>query len=309
MPLTTHHFKPLFKNPWIQSIAPRLIPFNKIVYKRERIELPDSDFLDLDWSTPNTSSHIVVLVHGFEGSSRSSYMTSIANFLNQKGLDIVSVNLRGCSGCDNFKPYAYHSGKTEDIRAVLEVLRKTYPGIYLVGFSLGANLVLKYLADHSSDTWIEKSAVVSAPFELELSAKKIVSLPLVDQTFVKSLKKKLHSKKELFPSIFADLRVDTLKTIIDIDEHYTAKQNGFESASAYYKYASCINYIEKIATKTLIINSLDDPLLHHPIEKHDLFVSSNHVHLMLTKYGGHVGFVQNNLQVHYHHLIWDFFSC
>ncbi|HTF81990.1 MAG TPA: alpha/beta fold hydrolase [Cytophagales bacterium] len=308
MPIIKDHTsKFLFNNAWAQTILSNYLIFPSIDYKRERHFLPDQDFMDVDYLTDNTSDKVVLLVHGFEGSSKSNYIKSIAKYLFKYGFNVAAVNLRGCSGHDNLLPYAYHSGKTEDIKHIVDLLKKDYENIFLVGFSLGANLVLKYLADYNTQSHIKKAVAISAPFDLHLSALKIIKNKIINQHFLKSLKKKLYNKKELFPKHLGHINVKNICNIIDVDECYTAPLHGFSCATAYYKYASCIHHIYKITTECLIINAEDDPLLEHPENIEDTFLNSNHVHLIMTRYGGHVGFLTRDLQIYYHRKTLDFF--
>lgn len=298
--------KYLFRNPWAQTLLPNYLYFNKINYIRKRHRLPDGDFLDLDYYPNSNSDKVLVLVHGFEGSSQSKYIKFTAKHFHKIGFNIVSVNLRGCSGHDNLMVSAYHSGKTEDLHSVLQAIQSEFASHYLMGFSLGANLVLKYLADYPNHC-INKAVAVSAPFDLHLCAQKIIASKWIDNHFLKSLKIKIQRKKLLFPKDLKHLELNKLSTIVDVDEYYTAPLHGFANAVAYYNYASCQNYLEKIETKTLIINSLDDPLLAHPNNVELTLKQHPHVHLLLTKHGGHVGFLLYDFSIYYHRLAHDFF--
>lgn len=297
----------LFKNAWLQTIAPNYLQFTRIAYhKRERHTLPDGDFMDLDYLLNNESSKIIILIHGFEGCSHSSYIKATANYLYKNGCNVLAVNLRGCSGQDNLKPYSYHSGKTQDLKSVIDAVKLKYTDISLIGFSLGANLTLKYLADYCHETPVHRAIAISAPFDLEASAKKIVQSYISNQHFMISLKRKLEIKKRTFPEDLKDLNVKTLENIIDVDEYYTAPQHGYSSAHEFYEAASCINYVHKIITPTLILNAIDDPMLEHPTDKYFILENNPHIHLHLTQHGGHVGFMLNNFQILYHKLSLDF---
>lgn len=305
----TTDFKPFCGNPWFQTIVPNYIFKSNLKYERQRIFLSDSDFIDLDFlKSSKNSAPLVVLVHGFEGDSKSTYIIKTARFLNKLQINVVVMNLRGCSGEDNLKPYSYHSGKTQDLHEVLEYCKKSFSEIYLMGFSLGANLILKYLANFKDKTPVIKALVVSAPFELEKSARKIIRNKLVDNRFLKSLKRKIIIKKQKFPVEMNHIDVNKLTNIIDVDEDYTAYFHGFNSASDFYSYASSINYISEIQTPTLIINALDDPLLVHPEDKIHLFKDLNLVTLLLTKRGGHVGFLTSKLNLYYLDKMQNYFN-
>jgi uncharacterized protein len=300
-------FKPFLSNPWLQTLLPKYFANSSIKYSRERVDLADGDFIDLDFSLSSKSNEIVLLVHGFEGNSLSAYMIATAKYLNNNGHNVVAMNLRGCSGEDNTKPYSYHSGKTGDLREVIEYLVLKYDKIFLVGYSLGANLVLKYLADFAENALLKKAIAISAPFDLEKSANKITKLKLVDNNFLKTLIPKISNKKKRFSDELQYLDIGKLKSIVEVDEYYTAKLHGFASASAYYSYASCGQYLQAIKTPTLVINSLDDPMLCHMPEVEEIALNHEYVSLLLTQRGGHVGFVNNDFTIFYHKKIQDFF--
>lgn len=296
----------LLKNPWAQTLLPNYLYFKKINYHRKRHQLPDGDFLDLDHYPYPGSDKVLVLVHGFEGSSQSKYIKSTAHYFHKKGFNILAVNLRGCSGHDNLMPSAYHSGKTEDLHSALQGLQHEFKTLFLMGFSLGANLIVKYLADYPEHC-IHRAVAISAPFDLQLCAQKIIASKWIDNHFLKSLKVKIQRKKLLFPEELKHLEINRLSNIIEVDEHYTAPLHGFASAAQYYTYASCQNYLQKIRTKTLIINALDDPLLDHPNFVELGLAHHPFAHLLLTKHGGHVGFLQSDLSIYYHLLAYEFF--
>lgn len=303
-------FKPFFvKNKWFQTVAPIYLNKTAIKYFRKRIFLSDDDFLDLDFCQPEPEQHkIVVLVHGFEGNSNSTYIKKTANYLKKAALDVLAVNLRGCSGEDNRKVYAYHSGKTQDLQEIIEQLPQSYAQIILVGFSLGANLVLKYMSDYKSEIKVTTTIAISAPFDLEASAQKIISQTFIDNRFLKTLKEKIKKKKLKFEKELNYLNIADLKNIIDVDQHYTAPLHGFISASAYYSYAKCEQYLPNINKKTLIINSLDDPLLVHSKNAEMYCKDNEFITLILSKHGGHVGFLDQKLEPYYLKKILNFIN-
>lgn len=151
-----------------------------VVQQRERITLPDGDFLDLDWSySETTSDKVIILLHGLEGHAQRPYITGTAKLFNTNGIDAVAVNFRGCSGEPNKLYRSYHSGATEDLDAVVQhlVTNKSYSEIYIKGISLGGNLLLKYLGEGNTIPQHVKAAIaVSVPCHLEGSAKELHSI-------------------------------------------------------------------------------------------------------------------------------------
>ncbi len=282
-----------FKNGHVNTMYRAVFSKPTVAYRRERIELVDGDFIDLDFSSVG-SKKLVLLIHGLEGSSNSSYMIAMANELNKNGYDAVSMNLRGCSGEPNRLLATYHSGKTEDIEAVYAVLlEKDYQEHHMVGYSLGGNLTIKYLGEKPR-AHIQTAVAVSTPCDLKSTAIKMtaVSNALYLNVFLKTLKEKAIQKSEQFPNSFLSKSyIQKIKTFRELDDLFTAPANGFKDAEDYWTQASCKQYISNVATKTLLINALDDPFFtkdSYPIkeaEKHPCF------YLEMPKYGGHVGFM------------------
>jgi len=145
------------------------------VYEHERLELPDGDFLDLDWMGGN-SAKLVIISHGLEGSSERHYSKGVAHYFHQRGWDALAWNCRGCSGEMNRLPRFYHHGATEDIAAVIEhAIQKKYSHIALVGFSLGGSMSLKYVGERKDQlpVQIKSIATFSVPCDLGSSAREL----------------------------------------------------------------------------------------------------------------------------------------
>lgn len=292
---------PLFcKSPHIQSIYPVFFrSIRRIPYVRERIETPDDDFLDLDCS-PVGSRNLVLAVHGVEGSSHSRYMHGILNAFNRCGWDGIAMNLRGCSGEVNRLARFYHAGATEDLHYVLEyILRKAcYDAIVLVGFSMGGNLILKYLGEQGESLapQICKAAAVSTPCDLASSASKLAKPAnfIYMNRFINAFHRKVRAKKKVMPGKIDDREFYKIRTFKDYDDRYTAPQNGFKNAEDYWAKASAKPVLLHIPIPTLIINAQDDPMLDRasfPIEEAR---QNPNLFLEMPKYGGHTGFIQCN---------------
>jgi len=131
----------------------------QLPYARESVDTPDGDFIDVDFLY-RESKKIVILCHGLEGSTNGKYMRGMARYFHDNGWDVAAMNFRGCSGTPNNRICSYHSGATDDLRTVLaNVAKKGYERAALVGFSLGGNLILKYLGEDPENVW---SAIVAA---------------------------------------------------------------------------------------------------------------------------------------------------
>jgi len=303
MPQLNSDYTPplLFKNGHFATIYSGIIrSVNGVVQKRERITLSDGDFLDLDWSDSVTPTQkIVILLHGLEGDAQRPYITGSAKILNQNGYDTCAMNYRGCSGEPNVKYRSYHSGATEDLIEVLNHIlnTKNYSEIYLKGFSLGGNLLLKYLGEGNDVPKEIKGAVaVSVPCNLHDSCKQLLSIKNIMYAikFKGNLLGKLRQKQHMFPNKISDNDIKSIKTLKDFDDIYTSQAHGFEDALDYYKKSSSLQFLPHIQVPSLIINAKDDSFLGpecYPIKETD---KNTKLFLEMPSYGGHVGFWGKN---------------
>ncbi|NRD21233.1 alpha/beta fold hydrolase [Winogradskyella eckloniae] len=300
MPIIEPTYKPPFwaKTSFISTVFSGLArSVEGVEQTRERITLPDTDFLDLDWSyAKQKSNKVIVLLHGLEGSAQRPYIKGTAKLFNENNIDAVGVNFRGCSGEPNRLFRSYHSGATEDLEAVMHhVLSKgIYDEIYIKGISLGANMALKYVGERD-DVPKELKAViaVSAPCFLKGSCEALLRFKNKHYAirFLAHLKEKLKPKLEQFPQNITNKDFNSIKTLIDFDDVYTSKAHGFDGALDYYDKASCLQFLPNIKVPSLIINALNDSFLSpecFPIKeaKHN-----SNLFLEMPKYGGHVGFI------------------
>jgi uncharacterized protein len=294
--LTLNYKRPSFLfSGHLETIYPALLRTVELQYQRERITTPDDDFLDLDWIRSG-SEKVVIISHGLEGNSERAYMKGMARAFSKNGFDVLAWNFRGCSDEMNKQLRFYHSGATEDLECVVTHARQQgYKEIYLVGFSLGGNLTLKYLGEKSSYGEIKKAVVFSTPLDLHTSCLKI-SRPanfVYSNRFVKSLKNKILRKSLILQDL--DVRgIEKINSLMVFDDRYTAPLHGFKNAMEYYKSCSSIHYIESIGIPTLIVNAKNDPFLSDecfPVER-----LKNHAFIKFENpaHGGHVGFAQFN---------------
>ncbi len=281
----------------LQTIYPAL--FRKvpiITDRRERIETPDGDFLDLDWKDCPSSRRLVILSHGLEGSSHQAYVQGMARVFHETGWNILAWNYRGCSGEINRRIKSYHSGATEDLHTVLNHVYEHYPvlEIALIGFSLGGNITLKYLGEQSDqvDKRIKAAVAFSVPCDLESSSIQLESLTnrIYMARFLRTLRKKIRQKMEVFPGQLADKGLSSMKTFREFDGGYTAPMHGFTSAEDYWTRSSSRPFIPKIRISSLLINALNDPFLAAPCYPYPEAEASPCFHMTTPKHGGHMGF-------------------
>ncbi len=290
----------LFSNPHVQTVFPSVL--RRVVgvsYRRERIETPDNDFLDLDHSTVG-ATRLAIVLHGLEGDSARAYVQGLVRAVNRRGWDALALNFRGCGGEMNRKPRFYHSGDTEDLQTVIAhvAAQRTYSEVALVGFSVGGNVVLKYLGEKGETVHplIKKAVAVSVPCDLASSAVKIGSLEnrIYLRRFLRMLHRKIRMKMSLMPGSIDDQGFHRIKDFKDFDDRYTAPLHGFKDAEEYWQRASSKPLLPGIAIPTLLINAADDPFLTPACFPADEAAASARFFLEVPRHGGHVGFVTFN---------------
>ncbi|MDX2190541.1 MAG: alpha/beta fold hydrolase [Bacteroidota bacterium] len=301
MPLIkTEYKKPfLFNNGHWQTIIPFLVTNPKPNYTRKRLELPDGDFIDLDFTNANAQNKpLIVILHGLEGSSSSGYIIEIANQMQTLGYESVVFNFRGCSGEINRLFKSYHSGATEDLETVLKFLiNMGYNNIHLLGFSLGGNVLLKYLGESGKNfpNQIKSAVAISVPIMLYSSAIKLAQwdTKIYLNRFLKSMKGKIIQKKHIYPDWFDFRRLMKSSDFESFDDAYTAPSFGFESAKDYYQKSSSFYFLNNIWLPTLLINAENDPFLSKDCFPIEIARTSDFFFFEQTISGGHVGFNRN----------------
>ena len=299
MPIIDSTFKPpfYFRKAFVATVYSGLIRKVNLEQSRERMELADGDFIDLDWSyADQKSDKVVILLSGLEGHAQRPYLTGAAKLFNQNGIDALSVNFRGNSGEPNRKYYAYHSGATDDLHTIVEhaIQDKNYSEIYLKGISLGGNMALKYLGEREVPSEVKACIAVSVPCSLEHSAKQLHSLmnkPFHDR-FRDSLINSLKIKQAKFPEQLTLEKINTIKTLNDFDEVYTSRAHGFENALDYYRKSSCLQFLPYVNVPSLIINAINDSFLTPECFPIRAAKNNPNIYLEMPQYGGHVGFIQ-----------------
>jgi len=268
---------------------------------RERLITPDNDFIDIDWCGQGKRP-IIILLHGLTGSTESNYIMGLQSCLTACGFRSVGLNFRGCSGNPNNLARCYHSGDTQDIHFLYQTLRQREPNTPLaaVGFSLGGNVLLKWLGEqHQLDLFA--AVAVSVPFVLSACATKLDHgfSRLYRYNLIKELKHYIQLKQRHLNEIGQPEEAEKINQLGDLstiqsfwqyDDRVVAKLHGYASATDYYQQSSSRYILDHITIPTLLIHAKDDPFMTEAvIPQADELASS--VSLEITEKGGHVGFV------------------
>ncbi len=273
---------------------------------RERLEMPDGDFIDLAWAEiPPTGCRtpIVVLFHGLEGSINSPYAKGMLKTLRSAGWYPVLMHFRGCSGEPNRLPRGYHSGETSDAFHLLSRLRRRFPQAPLaaVGYSLGGNMLLKLQGELGSDSPLSAAVSVCAPLRLDICAdrisqgfSRIYQRHLLQRMKTNLLKKLTKVEYPNHPHLTPPA-VEQLADFWAFDATFTAPIHGFRDVNDYYARSSARQYLKQIARPTLVIQAADDPFMT-PDVLPSVEELSDAVELEISPAGGHVGFVTGSLR-------------
>jgi hypothetical protein len=247
------------------SLSIRVAP---VAYRRERLELPDGDFLDFDWVDGHPGNPLVALFHGLEGSADSPYARALMHRVRQRGWHGVVAHFRGCSGEDNRLPRAYFAGDSEDIERMLRHVQIRHPEVpvYAVGVSLGGNALLKWLGQTGAAAvdLVERAAAVSAPLDLAAAGQALdhgFNRRVYTAHFLATLKKKALTKARLFPGLLDAKAIAAATTFREFDTLVTARLHGFRDADDYWRRVSSKPLLKSIAVPTLVINAKNDPFL------------------------------------------------
>ncbi len=293
-----NEFKPAWwlPNSHLQTLWPSVFrsPIKDLPLTRERLELPDHDFIDIDWIYPDRSGPIVLVLHGFEGSIESHYAKGMLRAAVDKGWRGVFMHFRGCSGEPNRLPRGYHSGDTGDLAFVVNHLLERQPEVPIaaIGYSLGGNILLKWLGETGMQNPLKVAAAISVPFDLHSASKRIQHgfSRFYQWYLLKCARRRLLTKFSHIHSPFDVSLLAEVQTIRDFDHHYTVPVHGFGSVDEYYTVTSCGRYLRSIKVPTLIVHAKDDPFMTEDMIPSDEDVSPC-VKLEISDNGGHVGFV------------------
>lgn len=291
-------FDPLFRNPHILTIVANFYPrrYEDTAFPKQRRLIqtdPDTKVLVESQRPIGQPRGHLVMVHGLEGSGQSGYIVSMAWTALNAGFITHRFHMRTCAGTEQHCKTLYHAGLTSDLRSFLTQLRAE-PGeesrlpVFLAGYSLGGNVVLKLAGEIGDTDLIQGVCGISVPIDLARCTRRMQDPDnlLYERRFVKRMKKRMtatgrYTKAELAPC----------KTIWDIDDRITAPSFGFQGAAHYYGTQSAINFLHQIRVPTLLIQSRDDTYIPFEMYSHPSITENPCIRLLTTEYGGHLGFL------------------
>ena len=289
---------PLLSSPHAQTVLASQLSFtHEPPSETQLITLSDGDRLALEMSTPSEwlpQGHTIVLVHGLCGCHLSSYMIRLARKFWHRGARVVRMNLRGCGSGQGLARQPYHSGRSDDLLAILKTLRNAMPHspITLIGFSLGGNLVLKLAGELncSGSVYLRQVIAVCPSADLSACADKIAqsSNRLYERRFIRLLKAAMATRYAHFPDL-PRISLPTQLSIREFDDYFTAPTCGFDGADDYYRRCSAVPLVPEIAIPCRILFSQDDPFIDSSV-----FASMTlpaHIQVYYTERGGHLGFL------------------
>ncbi len=295
-PLLAHpDAQTIFANLWRPRPGPPVV--------RERWELPDGDFLDLDRATGlPPGAPAAVICHGLEGSSSAPYVRGLARALHARGVAATCLNFRTCGRELNRLPRTYHSGETGDLALVVERLAAERPGrpVVVAGFSLGGNVVVKYLGERGDrlPDEVRGGAALSVPFDLAASGRVLdgpgAVMWIYRQRFMRRLRRKALAKARQHPGRYDPAAVARATTFAEFDELVTAAVHGFTSRDDYYARSSAGPFVAGVRRPLLLLSAADDPMV--PSSSHPVAAARGNpaVTLTVTAHGGHTAFVDGS---------------
>lgn len=299
-------FKPAWwlPNSHLQTLYPALFrrPVPLMSRQRQRLQLEDGDFLDLDFFGKPSQS-LVLMLHGLAGNSHSGYILGLQSHLNQQGWASVVLNYRGCSGEVNRLARAYHAGDSDDLQHVFSYLRTQYPhrNIAVVGFSLGGNILLKWLGEGRDIEGLSAAVAVSVPLQLDVCATRLDTgfSKLYREYLLGELKRFMEYKHSGLVKMGLRLEAEKIRDLGDLrsihsfweyDDKVVAKLHGFANVDAYYQHASSRQYLHAIQHPCLILQAADDPFMTASVIPNADELSPS-IEFELSERGGHVGFI------------------
>lgn len=292
-------FQPLFRQPHLLTIAGNFWPreINLVRFPATRVEYtiaPRIMVVAYEHQPPGQARGQIVFLHGLEGSANAGYIASFAQQALERGYGVHRLNMRTCGGTEPLSETIYHSGLTGDPLFVCERLAARNGGpVFVVGFSLGANIALKLAGELGSTNLLAGLCAICAPIDLAACVR-VIDKPqniIYARRFLSRLRERIRAKSSLSPHIYTTEGLDSVNSIWEFDDRFTAPLFGFGTAANYYATQSARNFLHSIRIPTLAIAAQDDPLVPFEIYQHDAFHQNRAITLLAPQHGGHLGFL------------------
>lgn len=287
-------------NAHLQTVVPAIVRHPRTPRMvRECWETPDGDALDLERLDGDPAKPGVIVMHGLESSSRAGYVRGMIARAAARGWSAVAVNFRSCGPTPHRLVGTYHSGFTRDIAMVAERMRARWPRTFAIGFSLGGNVLLKWLGEESRPDALDAAVAISVPFDLAACARALDGpgfwARVYRRRFLSSLKRKARATAKRFPGRLDVSRLAAADTFSLFDDLVTAPVHGFADASDYWTRSSSGPFLPRIRVPTLLVHAEDDPFIPKEAIPREAIAANPALTLALTELGGHVGFLGGSL--------------
>jgi len=293
-------FVPFFRNPhlatiagnyWRRELDEKHFPVTARLFETE----PGVQVLVHSQRPAGEPVAEIIMVHGLEGSSDAGYARSLAQAALAAGFAAHRFNMRSCAGTEHLSGKAlYHSGQTSDLLAVLRTIRGRAP-VFLAGFSLGGNVVLKLAGElgEAAKGLLAGVTAVSTPIDLAACARRLQAPPnfIYSNRFLRRLKQRVSLKERLTPGSFSLDGLERVKSVYEFDDKFTAPAFGFGTADNYYATQSANQFLERIRVPALLVQAKDDPLIPFDVYNLPAFSNNPWLRLLPVDHGGHLGFV------------------
>ena len=292
-------FEPLrwLRGSHAQTVFGTLLrPGPRLPLRRERWELSDGDFLDVDRLEGPTAAPLLLVLHGLEGSSSSHYVRGLLAQARKRGWRGMALNFRSCSGEPNRLLRSYHSGETGDLGEAIRRARRESEAapLLLAGCSLGGNVVVKWLGEQGASARVRAAAALSVPFDLKACAGALDAPGAMSfvyrSRFLHTLKRKAMAKAGAFSGIDVG-RVRSARTLYEFDEALTGPVHGFAGAEDYWAQSSSGPFVERVRVPLLLLSAEDDPFIPSSCLPREAASRNPCVTLETHPRGGHLGFV------------------
>jgi predicted alpha/beta-fold hydrolase len=289
-------FEPLFRNPHILTILANFWPRNydttRFPMENRLIRTDEDTQVLVQTQRPEAPVGQVVFVHGLEGGGDAGYVKSMAWAALQAGFVAHRFHMRTCGGTAHLCKTLYHAGLTSDLRVFLEAEKSSIP-TFLVGFSLGGNVVLKLAGELGATELIHGVCAISTPIDLAAGVRRMAKLDnrLYERRFLRRMRKRLFATGR-----YSRDQLESARSLYEIDDIITAPSFGFEGADHYYATQSAQGFLDRIRVPTLLVQSKDDTYIPFEMYQHPAIRSNNYLKLVATEHGGHLGFLKRRGQ-------------